>query len=92
MIGKLDVYCSNYSREEDFFYNKILLGNFEGVNLCEFLNYVNISIALAHQIIHYYENDIKFYCQEITDENKVKSLHIQDYRREIHLFFIERLN
>ena len=29
---------------------------------------------------------------ELTDDNKVESLHIQDYRREIHLFFNDRLN
>jgi len=92
LIGTLDIYLSEYSREEDYFYNKILLGNFDGVNLCEFLNYVSISIGLAHQKIYYYENDIKFYCKDITDDNKVNSLHIQDYRREIHLFFNERLN
>jgi len=92
MIRTLDVYISKYSREEDYFYNKILLGNFDGVNLCDFLLYVNISIALAHQKIYHYENDIKFYCQEITDENKVKSLHIQDYRKEVHLFFNQQLN
>jgi len=92
MIRTLNVHLSNYSREEDYFYNKILLGNFDGVNLCEFLNYVNVSIGLAHQKMYYYEKDIKFYCQEITDDNKVESLHIQDYRREIHLFFNDRLN
>ncbi len=39
----------------------------------------------------YYENNFKFYCKEITDENKIKSLHIQDYEREKRLFFNERL-
>jgi len=92
MIGKLDVYCSKYSREEDYFYNNILLGNLDGVNLCEFLNYVSISIGLAHQKIYYYENDIKFYCKDITEDNKVNSLHIQDYRREVHLLFNDQLN
>jgi len=49
-------------------------------------------MGLAHQKIYHYENDIKFYCQEITDDNKVESLHIQDYRKEVHLFFNQQLN
>ena len=79
MICTLDVRHSVYSDREDCFYNRILLGNFDKVTLCDFLNYVIISMGLAHQKIYHYENDIKFYCQEITDDNKVESLHIQDY-------------
>jgi len=86
MIGSLDVYLSEYSCEEDYFYNKILLGNFDGVNLCEFLNYVTVSIGIAPQKMYYYENNFKFYCKEITDENKIKSLHIQDYERERNVY------
>jgi len=92
MIGKLDVYCSNYSREEDYFYNKILLGNFDGVNTCEFLNYVNVSIGNAHIKVYCYEDDIKFYCKDITEDNRVNSLHILDYQKEVHLFFNDQLN
>ena len=92
MIYTLDTHLSEYLGEEDYFYNKILLGNFDGVNLCEFLNYVSISIGLAHQKVYYYEHDIKFYCKDVAEDNKVNSLHILDYRKEVHLFFNERLN
>ena len=92
MICTLDVRHSVYSDREDCFYNRILLGNFDKVTLCDFLNYVIISMGLAHQKIYHYENDIKFYCQEITADNKVESLHIQDYRKEVHLFFNQQLN
>jgi len=89
---KLDLRLSEYANKERYFYNKIFLGNFDDINLCDFLSYIFISIGTAHHKVYYYENDIKFYCQDVTDDNKVKSLHILDYEKEIHLFFNERLN
>jgi len=88
----LDLRLSEYAKKERYFYNKIFLGNFEDINLCDFLSHVTISIGTAHHKVYYYEDDIRFYCKDITDENKVKSLHIQDYQKEILLFFNDRLN
>jgi len=80
MLKDLKLHLSEYTTEEDNFLNKIPLGNFNGVNLCDFLNYVDVSFGIyVSQENHNFRYEIKSYIK-------------YDYEKEIELFFNDQRN